>query len=404
MTGRFHQSWGDFGGIRPEASLEYDCLHGLALGLRTTVGDHFHPRGDINRAVFDMVERVYGRLRKLEPWLENAVPLCDIAVVRPTPEFARPGGQALTVTPNGPADDRHTLRGVSRILCELKQQFDVVSPRRSWEGYRLLVLPDCIPLDDSLAAKVQAHVKTGGRVLSTGWSGLDPLRRGFALDAWGLRYDGDSPHDPAYLRAGKDLAEDMPDMPLDLYARGVSLTPRKGARVLAEIVAPYFNRHWDGEHGHVYAPPDRPTGRAAVTLHRGVAHVTHAVFTAYFRSAYVPMRQLVANLLGMLLPKPLVKAPGLPSFARVTVTAQAKRRMVHVLSYVPERRGSNADVIEEPIELRNVRVSLRTDVRRPGRVYLAPSEEPLPHEMREEYIETTIPVVRGYAMVVFEER
>lgn len=59
MTGRFHKSWGDFGGIRTEASLEYDCLHGLALGMRPTIGDHFHPRGDINHAVFDLIERIY---------------------------------------------------------------------------------------------------------------------------------------------------------------------------------------------------------------------------------------------------------------------------------------------------------------------------------------------------------
>ncbi|NCP34951.1 MAG: hypothetical protein GW867_33575, partial [Armatimonadetes bacterium] len=85
MTGRFHRSWGDFGGIRTEASLEYDCLHGLAMGMRTTVGDHFHPRGDINHAVFDLIERVYRRLQKLEPWLDGAQAEAEIAVVAPEP-------------------------------------------------------------------------------------------------------------------------------------------------------------------------------------------------------------------------------------------------------------------------------------------------------------------------------
>ena len=64
MTGRFHESWGDFGGIRSDAALEYDCLNGIANCMRTTIGDHFHPRGDINQPVFDLIKRVYGRLRK----------------------------------------------------------------------------------------------------------------------------------------------------------------------------------------------------------------------------------------------------------------------------------------------------------------------------------------------------
>jgi len=47
MSGRFHKSWGDFGGIRTEPSLEYDMVYGMANAMRPNIGDHFHPRGDI---------------------------------------------------------------------------------------------------------------------------------------------------------------------------------------------------------------------------------------------------------------------------------------------------------------------------------------------------------------------
>jgi hypothetical protein len=85
MTGRFHRSWGDFGGIRTEPSLEYDCLYGVANALGTTIGDHFHPRGDINYPVMEMDARIYARLRKIEPWCKDAVPLTDLAVVMSKP-------------------------------------------------------------------------------------------------------------------------------------------------------------------------------------------------------------------------------------------------------------------------------------------------------------------------------
>ncbi len=111
---------------------------------------------------------------------------------------------------------------------------------------------------------------------------------------------------------------------------------------------------------------------------------------------------MVGNLLRMLLPDPLVRAPDLPSFARVTVMQQTRRRMVHVLSYVPERRGPSMDMIEEPIDLCNVSIALRKDGQTPKKVYLAPSQETLPVEESDGYLHVTIPKVPGHALVVFE--
>lgn len=395
MTARFHRSWGDFGGIRTEASLEYDCLHGLANAMRTTIGDHFHPRGDVNRAASDLKKRIYSRLQEMEPWIDGARALADAAVVAPPPGF-RTGDHEAQLR------SLEAVRGATRMLCELKVQFDILSDRARWDGYRVLVLPDRIALDETAAAKIEAHLESGGAVLSTGWSGLDSAKSDFAMKEWGLRFQGDEPLDPAYLQAAPPFSQGIPDMPLTLYERGAAIEPLEGARVLAHIVAPYTNRHWDGEHGVVYSPPDRPTGRAAVTVKGKVAHASHPLFTIYARHAPVPMRQIVANLLQELLPQPLVKTPGAPSFARVTVTAQPQRRMVHVLAYVPERRG-DVDMIEEPIELRDVCLHLRLDNRPPQRVYVAPAQDRLSFDVAEGYVRVRVPVVRGHAMVVFED-
>ncbi|MFC1453509.1 hypothetical protein ACFLSJ_09230, partial [Verrucomicrobiota bacterium] len=161
--------------------------------------------------------------------------------------------------------------------------------------------------------------------------------------------------------------------------------------------------HWDGEHGFLYMPPDKTTDRPAVTLNGSIGHISHAVFKGYHDSAPVPLRQMVANVLKRLLPEPVAVADGLPSFGRLTVTEQDGRRMVHVLSYVPERRGPNMDMIEEPVELRDVAVRLRVDGLPPQRAYLAPQREELRFRIEDGYAVTTIPRVPGYAMVVFEE-
>jgi hypothetical protein len=77
--------------------------------------------------------------------------------------------------------------------------------------------------------------------------------------------------------------------------------------------------------------------------------------------------------------------------------------MLWLMSYVPERRGSSVDMIEEPIELRDVSVALRADGADVKSVYLAPGKEPLAFELKDGYVHATVPVVNGYAVVVFEE-
>jgi hypothetical protein len=397
MTGRFHRSWGDFGGIRTRASLEYDCLYGIANAMRTTIGDHFHPRGDTNEAVFAMVRDLYPRLQRFEPWLEHARAETEIGVLQPPPGFRNVDVPACTQAIN-------ILKGTARVLCELNMQFDVLPVNSDRQDYPVLVLPDETVLDEGTAAKVQRHLDEGGRILATGWWGLDRERQAFVLgEPWGVSFEGDEPCDPAFFRAAPEIAGELPDMPLNFYSHGTAVKALPGTQVLAEIVAPFYNRHWDGEHGFVYLPPDRAAGRPAVTLTDRVAYISHAVFGAYHECAPVPNRTLVRLLLSRLLPCPLVQVRGLPSFGRVTVTSQPGRRMVHLLAYCPERRGAGMDMIEEPIELRGVSVKLRLDGHTPRRVYRAPDEEALAFSISDDAAETAVPAFAGYAMIVFDE-
>ncbi len=401
MTGRFQKSWGDFGGIRTTPSVEYDCLYGIANGLRTTIGDHFHPRGDLNRAVMDLDREIYRRLQELEPWIVGARPLTDLAnlMLKPYP------GYAYRAPEDTAAYGREftSIKAATRMLCELKMQFDNVSHAAAWDYYQVLILPDSVTVDAKTEVRLRAHLSAGGAILSTGWSGLDPEQEHFVLDEWGVAFRGDDPFDPAYIEFTKAFSKGMPDMPVTLYERGTVIEAAPGTEVLARITAPYYSRHWDGAHGFVYLPPDRPTERPAVTLNGRVAHVSHPIFRTYFTGGAVQMRQIVANLLERLLPEPLIRAPGAPSYARLTVTMQPGRRMVHVLSYLPEARGGGVNMIEEPLEMTDVVLHLRLDGEPPGRVYLAPAGEEVPFSVEAGYVRVVLPHVRGYAMVVFEQ-
>lgn len=393
MTGRFHKSWGDFGGLRSKHSLLFDCYNSLANGGTCSVGDHMHPRGRLEKAVYAMIGEAYREVKQLDPWTDGAKALADMAVVYPSLRAprSRPDFQGMTIM------------GVARLLMELKCQFDVTDGLDDLSKYRVLVLPDNVVVDSKLAVVLRKFLKKNGIIVSSAFSGLNPEKTRFALPEYGLDYMGTSPNNIEFFRAGKELAAGLPDMPISVYSPGIVMRAKKGCKVMASVMQPYFNRKsWDRFHENVYIPPEKDAERPALTQCGRVLHFSFPVFSGYFEHAVVAYKTLLGNWLAKMFPRPLVKVENFPSFGQVTVSAQGqKRRIVHLLTYLPELRG-RAQIIEEPIEVGNVAVMLRTDGLVFKKAYLAPSGARLVFSVKDGYVRVLVPKVRGYQMVVFE--
>jgi len=388
MTGRFYD-WGDFGGLRPREALRSELLYGLANGARPNVGGHFHPRGDLETAVLDRIGKIYKNLQSKDEWYEGAQNLTEIAIVYPKSiQHIR---------------DDIELKSAVRMLGELKQQFDVVTMASDWDKYNVLIFPDNITFDDETAKRVKKHLSEGKAVVSTGSSGLDATKNQFALEKeWGVTYVGENDFDPAYFWVAENYNRDMPDMPLSLYSSGIDMEPMDGTVIGAFLIKPYYNRLWDGEYAFYYNPPDRLTKKPALTIHNKVAHFSHRLFSGYFDKASVEIRTIFSNVLKQFLVNPLIKNNNLPSYARVFVTEQPGRKMIHLFSYIPETRGKT-HIIEDPIELTNLNISLRCDNKVFKNVYLAPERESLTYITKNNYIEINVLKSKGYSLLVCEE-
>lgn len=390
MTGRFHNNWGDMGGLRPEAGLAFDCFNSVANAITCSVGDHMHPRGRLNPPVYDLIGRVYREVAKLDPWADDARALADIAVVHP----------GLVNMPSG-FHEEASVSGATRILTELQHQVDVCDGSGDLSGYKVLILPDNALVDDKLKPALARQVKRGGAVIGSAWGGMKPDKSGFAVEGWNVKAEGAEPYNRTFFRAHPEIARDLPAMDTTIYDQGIAMKAGKGARVLAELVQPYFNQHsWDWHHANFYVPPEKESGRAALVRSGNIFHFSFPVFSSYSKNGVLDYKLLVRNCLEQLLPEPLTRS-SLPSYAQLTVTAQPGRRMLHVLAYLPEHRG-NCHIVEEAITLRDVELGLRADGQQVGRVYLAPSGREIPFRAEGAYIKVTVPEVNGYQMVVFE--
>ena len=390
MTARFFKSWADFGGLKPYAALEYETSQMMAHGARCSIGDQMHPRGTLDPAAYELIGRAYRRVEEREPWLVNMRPVVEMAVM-----------QDLSYPDRG-KESSPVMEGVVRMLTQLRRQFDSVQSQDRWEKYPLLILPDTIQVTRILAARLRAYLRQGGKLLATGGSGLNAAGTASLLPELGLRTEGFSPFSIAYLRFSKGFDADVPTTDHVNYERMFRVRPSDGStRTACKVVDPFFERRWDHFSSHYQTPADRITGFAAATCNRNCAYIAFPVFLAYARHGSLPLRLLVRNLLTHLLPTTLVQVEA-PSGTEVTVSRQKGRTVVHLLYYSPERRVGELDIIEDIVPLYEIPMILRL-ARRPRRVYLAPSREPVDFIWDGITVHLQVPEIRGHQMVVFED-
>ena len=401
MTGRFHTSWGDFHSYKNQAALEFECFSMLALGARCSIGDQLHPTGRMDRATYDLIGKVYSQVEAKEPWCRDAAPVTEIAMMS-AEEFI--GGRMPPPSV-----------GAIRMLQEGAHQFDVVDSQSDFRPYKVLILPDRITLSEPLAQKLRTYLTNGGSIIASFESGLNDEKTRFALEEFGVRNigtrvldaDGNDVRGRVYSR--NDYAEyilpkgalgrGLPQTEHVMHIRGMDVEVCAGAEVLVGKVESYFDRTPEHFCSHRQTPSAGVVGGPAVVRKGAVIYFAHPIFTQYHENAPRWCRRILLNALGLLIPEPLIRLEA-PSTTIATLNEQKRenRWVVHLLHYIPERRGQAFDVIEDVIPIRRVRVSVRTP-RRVQAVATVPDGAVLKFSQRRGRVEFVLPELRGHQMI-----
>ena len=384
MTARFHRTWGDFGGLKNAAALEFECFSMLASGARCSVGDQLHPRGRLEPAVYELIGGVYESVEHKEPWCVDAEHVAQLAVIH--------------------ADGQEESQaGAVRMLLEEHELFDIVDADGDFTPYDVLLLPDGVRVDEALADKLRHFLKEDGALLLSGESGLRQNADEFALDEMGLSYVGPADYDPNFLcKPASQLEAYVANFHYMMYRGGHYVKPASGTHVLASIGVPYFNRTWAHYCSHGPTPFDRPSDHPAVVQNGRILYFAHPIFRLYAEQGAQVYRKLVAGALGLLRSRKIVRG-NLPSTARVDLQRQSAhdRLVLHVLNYVAERRTRDLDVIEEAQPIVHADLSVYTGTQ-PTKVYSAPDRTQLDFHFKDECTAVRVPCIRGHAMIVFE--
>lgn len=412
MTGKFHTTWGEFGGYKNPAALKYECAAMLAWGAKCCVGDQLHPNGRMDEDTYRIIGEAYAHVEAREEWCRGAKPVSEAAIL-----------SVEAVGLRGRGNDDPDV-GAARILLEKHVNFDVIDPAADFSRYRLLILPDEVTLDDTaLLRKVKAFVAVGGTLVLSGKSGMDAAGTRFLLDV-GARPLGPSPWQPDYVKlVGRAVVgeaslprEGLVENPFVMYERAqrVKVTD---AEVLAEAWRPYFNREWRHFCSHQHTPPAEPAGYPAAIRKGRVLYFAHPVFTNYRNKGQQLARDYVWRLIADTYGRLDVEV-GLPSAGRVSLMRQEAvggacprkppgralprggRHILHLLYAAPMSRGRGIEVIEDVVPLFNIPVSLRLKARK---VTLVPEGTPVPFTRRKDRIEFTVPRLELHQMIVLED-
>lgn len=395
LTSRFHTEWGDFHAFRNEAAMEYEVFAMLAQGCKCTIGDQMDYWGKLNRDMYRQIGRIYSLVEQKEPWCKGAVPLAEIGVFTAEEFFAT--GTAGEIP--------GASEGAARLLTELGYQFDFIDSTLDFTKYRLLLLPDVIPVDERLASKLEAYRQQGGKILATYHSGLNKEADKCMLPGLAITYLGEAPFSPDFIWPGEHLAAGIAPAEHVMYDRGILVEAGENACFVQKVIPPVFNRTYEHFCSHLHSPSGRKEAYPGVVETVNTAYFVHPVFTTYQNWAPNWYKKLLANELARLLPSPMVIHDG-PSTVQVNLLFQEKknRMILHTLHYVPVKKCKNLEIVEDVIPLYNLNVSVEAE-RRIQSVYSVPGREPIPFTQESERVTFTIPCIRGHHMasISFEE-
>ena len=362
MTGKFHTTWGEFGGYKHPNALRYECAAMLAYGAKCSVGDQLHPSGEMDMSTYNLIGAAYEEVEKKESWCVHTDNIADIALM-----------SSLSLTKEH-VRERASDTGAARILLEGHFLFDIIDGNMDMSGYKMVIMPDDVEISEELKSKIDVFLANGGKLLLTGDSGLDYDKKEFLFDI-GATFSGKSKFEPDYLVAGELLRPSFVKSMLVMYIGSNRIQATSG-HSLGKVCDPYFNREYNHFCSHQHTPPDPDACEYDCAVRNGnILYLAHPIFSIYRALGAVAYQEYGINAINSLLEDDSSIKTNLPSTARVALARQAdkNRYILHLLYANTITRGGKLDistgnisktsrvveVIEELLPLHDIEVTLK---------------------------------------------
>lgn len=373
MTGKFHTTWGEFGGFKHPNALRYECCAMLANNSKCSIGDQLHPSGELDISTCKMIGKAYEEVAEKEKFCCNAESMANIAIL-----------SALSTDPERKERLADSDVGAARILLESQLFFDMIDTEMDFSQYKIIILPDGAKISENLETKLLDFCQRGGKLIFAGSGvfhedGSSPLLPG-------VKSTGVDEFCPNYILPSEQFAPEYIQTPFVSYVPSEKITVEQGLE-LGRFHEPYFNRSYHHFSSHQHTPYElNASPHASGVLQKNVLYFANAVFSLYRGWGAVVVKDYVLKAINALLGNDRQIKSNLPSTARATLMRQRKenRVLLHLLYANTSLRGGNmnfsggniksrgaVEVIEDLQDLHDVSLSILLK-KSPQKVVLEP--------------------------------
>ncbi|MBE5817225.1 MAG: hypothetical protein E7315_05900 [Clostridiales bacterium] len=367
MTGKFHHSWGEFGGFKSKEALRYECADMVSVGASISVGDHLHPCGMIDKSTYSIISHAFDYTSKIEKYSENTHTYTDIGIWTS-------GSRASDI-------------GASKILQIMHLDFDVIMHNDDLSKYRCIILPDRVVLDKADKERLISYTANGGKLIASYES---------IFDETGIKKIRKSEYDMDYIEYP------MEDFSTPFLSYSSAYVTEGEGEHLAKIYEPYFSRTWGHFCGHKNTPnKTEPASYPALIQNGNVTYFAHPIFEVYNNIGSYVVEQYIIKVIESVYDK-YITSQNLPSCARVRFRKSDDDSFyaLHILYAPPVNRG-NACLIPDFPTLHDVKVTVRTDKIITG-AFCVPSGEAVDFEQGEGYVTVSVSPFNLHRLIILE--
>ena len=375
MTGKFHTDWGEFGGFKHPDALLQECMAMAAYGVRCDIGDQLHPSGNLNEDTYKIIGKAYRYIESIEDYMERGQTVSRLGVM--------------------PSRGYASREGYAKLLSDSHIDYRIVVDTKILDELDCVIIPSTSRLDVAQEKALCDFYDRGGKLVIFG----KPMGADKLLEKVGYVDLGASGLDVDYIEYKNKCAEYFPESPILMYmpARRFDLS----GEVLANIWEPYFARTEEHYCSHRNTPnKEEASGYPAIVLGDRVLCFAHELGEQYYKYGNYWCRVIFEDALTKIHDRE-IEIEGLPVFGRYTLYRDGDTLILHLLGMIPMQRRACA-VVEEPIELRNIRIKLPKI--NAESVISEPDGQNIGYTVSDGCTEFEVDSLKGHRLIVIKEK
>lgn len=315
MTGKFHSSWGEFGGYKKPEALRYECGVMSANGVNICVGDQLHPYGTIDVDSYKEIGEAFAYAKEIEKFCKGAKPVTRLGVV---------------LTGKEKSDE-----GIAKLLLDSHICYELVTETENLNVlYDCIILPDSVDLSREQQQAITEFYMRGGALVVMG----EPKWGDKLSSLTGIENIGWNSFDSDYIRLDENEKFDS-FMPRNFYAYRHGYLVKGKGKVTARIVNPYFSRTESRYCSHRNTPNELcATDYPAMMIANRVLFIAHEYGEIYNMYGYGFLRDLFCKNLALVYDTKL-HMTGLPIGARIRLMKLEDGYALHIMYGPAVRKG-----------------------------------------------------------------